>query len=73
MFSKEVSINITGRAKTGKSTIARVVKKALEDNGFSVDLSDPDAPVSDEFFDRCLDAVKGQNIKIHINSTNVSR
>jgi adenylylsulfate kinase-like enzyme len=69
---KQVSINIVGMAKTGKSTIARLIRDTLHDYGFNVDLSDPDRQ-TDEIYARALGAVKGHDVQIHINSANIHR
>lgn len=63
MSERKLVANVFGEAGTGKSTVARVMVKALSDAGFNVSLSDVD-DMNQEKFDQCVKALSGTPVDI---------
>ena len=66
----DVRISITGRAKTGKSVIGRVIYDALQNHGLNVELLDqhdhPDG-LKTEYVDGCLKRLKNRQTQVQID------
>lgn len=67
----DLNVLVVGENGSGKSTAGRVVVKALREAGFLVDLVDMD-DMSEERFSKCLEAVKGRNVRVTCGNVRVN-
>ena len=69
-----MEIHITGTTGEGKTSVARLITKALEAHGISPVVCDDieDREYSDKHLDKCLEAMKDKQVDIRIVYSSVS-
>jgi len=65
-------IKVVGRARTGKTTIAELIYRALENEGFNVEMND-EHPPNEGVYDGCLRVMKEENASIRIEQHQIQK
>lgn len=70
---KTLKINVSGAANSGKTTMGEFLLNLLKKEGFECSLDDTDYNYGIEFYEKRLEALKGQDLNIEISTKQLVR